>query len=297
MAKKRFAQFNIGFVALSLLVACGTVPRSSASADFQAELSSSKTIDGSIVLVSLRLPVEIQQPVVQGHFENIDLPFFRNGEVYQSVLGVPYDHKPGLTQVQIRVGEGAQARTIAATLTIVRGNYESEVLKVQGSKVRPQNPKDLARIKIEQAEIGEVYSAVTLKKYWSGPFLLPVQAAFTSRFGTKRVYNGLQKSAHLGLDFKAPVGTPIMAAAPGKVVIAKDLFFTGNTVILDHGYGVLTLYAHMSKLNVKKGQEVKAGELLGLSGKTGRVTGPHLHWMAIVHKQKVNPFDLTQVMK
>jgi murein DD-endopeptidase MepM/ murein hydrolase activator NlpD len=118
--------------------------------------------------------------------------------------------------------------------------------------------------------------------------------AVTSSFGSRRVYNGIQSSAHTGLDFKAPKGTPIYAASRGRVALAKNLFFTGNTVILDHGYGVLTLYAHMSKLKVKKGQMVEGGHLLGLSGMTGRVTGPHLHWMAIIHKQKVNPIGLTQ---
>ena len=265
--------------------------------DIHAEMSAAQTTDGSVILISVRVPQSLEGKPVSGEFEGIELPFFKDGEMYRAVLGIPYDHKAGLASVKVRVGAGKDAKAADASFSITPGDYESEVLKVDGRRVQPQNPKDLARITREQVEIGKAYAEITQKKYWSGPFELPIKSQFTSRFGTRRVYNGIQKSAHLGLDFRAAIGTPIHSAAPGKVVLAKNLFFTGNTVIVDHGYGVMTLYAHMSKIKVKKGQEVLTGALLGLSGKTGRVNGPHLHWMAIVQKQKVNPLGLTQVMK
>ena len=112
----------------------------------------------------------------------------------------------------------------------------------------------------------------------------------------RRLYNGEQRNFHPGLDLKAPVGTKIRAPENGKVVLAKNLFFTGNTVALDHGYGVITLYAHMSKIRVHLGDQVKPGDLLGLSGKTGRVSGPHLHWQAVIRGVKVNPAELTRAM-
>lgn len=316
--KRRFARFSSVFVAASLIaMGCGSSPKTpdkappapsgnleatspvarAESDGLVAELSPPEVRDGSIALVSVKLPPYLEGQVVTGEFEGIALPFFKDGDAYHAVLGVPYDHKAGAAVVQVRIGEGEGARRLEVAFTVVPGTYASEVLKVHGSKVRPQDPRALARIKREQAEIGEVYATVTPRKHWDGKFALPLDSAFTSRYGTRRVYNGVQKSAHLGLDFKAAVGTPIHASAPGRVVLSKDLFFTGNTVIVDHGYGVLTLYAHLSKLKARKGDLVKAGDLVGLAGMTGRVTGPHLHWMAIVHKQKVNPFDLTQVMK
>lgn len=277
--------------------AVATTPDDPKALGVVAEASAPEAMDGTITVITVKVPVPLQGKPVTGEFEGMELPFFKDspdGSVYRAVLGVPYDHKPGPTSVKVKVGDSAET---SALFIVEPGDYDSETLKVDGRRVQPQKPKDLARIRREQAEIGEVYRTVTPRKYWSGPFSLPLDAKFTSKFGTKRVYNGIQKSAHLGLDFKAAVGTPIHAPAPGKVVMAKNLFFTGNTVILDHGYGVLSLYAHLDKLKVRKGVEVKTGKVLGLSGMTGRVTGPHLHWMAIIHKQKVNPFGFTQVMK
>ena len=138
---------------------------------------------------------------------------------------------------------------------------------------------------------------MTLKKFWQGPFELPIQSRVTSAFGTRRVYNGVLKSFHTGLDLKAAMNTPIHAAAPGIVALSKNLFYTGNTVILDHGYGILTVYAHMNLRKVKVGDVVDVQQILGLSGKTGRVNGPHLHWQGIAHQVKVNPLGLVQVVK
>jgi murein DD-endopeptidase MepM/ murein hydrolase activator NlpD len=133
-----------------------------------------------------------------------------------------------------------------------------------------------------------------MKRHWSGPFLLPIESEVTSPFGNKRLYNGTMKNFHQGLDLRAREPTPIRAPEGAVVVLAKDLYFTGNTVILDHGYGLFTVYGHMSKLDVKKGQIVKKAELLGLSGATGRASGPHLHWGAVLMRMKFNPQDLVQ---
>jgi murein DD-endopeptidase MepM/ murein hydrolase activator NlpD len=127
--------------------------------------------------------------------------------------------------------------------------------------------------------------------------VLPIDSKVTSIYGTKRTFNGEMRSFHQGLDLRAKTGTPVRAPAGGTVVLAKDLFFTGNTVILDHGYGIFTIYAHMSKLGVKKGEKVNVKQQLGLSGATGRASGPHLHWGAQVNKSKVNPLELTRVMQ
>ncbi|MGZ3688040.1 MAG: M23 family metallopeptidase, partial [Bdellovibrionota bacterium] len=181
-------------------------------------------------------------------------------------------------------------------LKVVDGNYPSETLHVAGKHVNP-SPRMMPRIQREQHEAAAIYDRLTKVKYWNGPFQMPVKSAITSAFGSKRIYNGELKNFHPGVDLKAPMRTRIRAAAPGVIVMAKNLYYTGNTVMIDHGYGVITLYAHMSKLKVKKGQLVRSGQLLGLSGMTGRVTGPHLHWQAVIHHVKINPLDLTKVMR
>jgi murein DD-endopeptidase MepM/ murein hydrolase activator NlpD len=121
-----------------------------------------------------------------------------------------------------------------------------------------------------------------------GPFVRPVPGEPTSIFGTRRIFNGKPRSPHPGLDLRAAEGTEVRASGPGKVVIAQDLYYSGNIVILDHGGGLFTLYAHLSELRVAEGDAIAAGQTIGLSGSTGRVTGPHLHWGAKIGN---HPFD------
>lgn len=174
-------------------------------------------------------------------------------------------------------------------------HYGTEKLNVDPSRVNP--PKSArARIERERMETRAIYQTVTPELIWEGgPFALPIQNGrpaselLTSPYGTRRMFNGELKSAHLGLDLRARVGTPIVAPARGRVVLAKSLYYSGGTVILDHGYGFYTLYAHLSRIQAKVGDTVSIGAPLGLAGATGRVTGPHLHWTAIVHQTRFNP--------
>lgn len=262
-------------------------------------------------------PKEKKKHSFVGKFEGITLPFFpvvegqgdgsgsEKKRHYEALLSVPYERKPGSAKLVLVETERSPGSSdtkpsfeLDVPFKVKAGNYLSEVLHVDGSRVNPKKKSVLKRIMKERQEVGQLYQQVTLQRYWDGPFRLPLeQSQVTSPFGTRRVYNGRLKSYHTGVDFKAKVKTPIYATAPGKVILAKELFYTGNTVILDHGYGVLTLYAHMSKFNVKKGQMLNDHDLIGLSGKTGRVNGPHLHWMAIVHNVRVNPLALTEVLK
>ena len=213
--------------------------------------------------------------------------------VFQAFLPIPYDRAPGAAQLLVTVKDTSGSVQLEVPFQVVEGKYSSEKLRVDPSRVHPKK-KDLPRIAQEVKEVGAVYKNFERKKFWQGPFVLPIRSEVTSEFGTRRLYNGALKGFHSGLDLRAAVGTPIYPAAQGRVALAKDLFFTGNTVILDHGYGVMTLYAHMSELKVKVGDLISPKQLVGLSGKTGRVNGPHLHWQAVIDGVKVNPVGLTQ---
>jgi murein DD-endopeptidase MepM/ murein hydrolase activator NlpD len=220
----------------------------------------------------------------------------------EGYFGVPHSHAPG--RVRVRLAPVSSNRLLASRaeeglqldFEIVDGKYPAETLSVEEKHVKPSR-QVMKRIEAEQREVGKIYRKLTAQKYWSGAFSLPIESAVTSPFGTKRLFNGAMKSFHKGLDLRAAVGTPVVAPAGGKVVLAKDLYFTGNTVLLDHGYGFVTLYAHLQEIKVKNGQEVGKGTLLGLSGSTGRVSGPHLHWGAIIHRTKVDPRDLLTVLR
>jgi murein DD-endopeptidase MepM/ murein hydrolase activator NlpD len=139
------------------------------------------------------------------------------------------------------------------------------------------NPLIRARIARERVLKNETFSRVSAQPLWEGPFRAPIQTVITEAFGTRRTFNGRRRGSHHGVDYDANMGMPIAAMNSGKVLLARNLFFEGNCIVLDHGQGLLTLYLHLSAFKVQEGATVKRGQIIGLSGDTGRVTGPHLH--------------------
>ena len=145
-------------------------------------------------------------------------------------------------------------------------------------KVTP-NPADVARIKADNAGIGRVRGLDTPAPYFGSGFIWPVEGRLSGIFGSQRILNGKPKSPHNGVDIAAPVGTAVQAPADGRVALVhQDMFYTGKTLMIDHGHGLSTVYAHMSDITVEQGQFVAKGEIIGKVGQTGRATGPHLHW-------------------
>lgn len=175
-------------------------------------------------------------------------------------------------------------------IMIRKGAYKMERLKVASSKTTISK-KDKARIKRENREAKKLYKTFTKKSYIKEAFVRPLESEITSPFGTKRMFNGVLKSYHSGTDFRAAMGTEITAANAGKVVLVKNRFFAGNSVIIDHGQGIYTGYYHLSQFRVKKGDMVKQGDVIGLAGATGRVTGPHLHFAVHVGGVGVDPMQ------
>jgi hypothetical protein len=322
MERELFRHCRVGFrarfalsCAIVLLASCVSAPHGPAvakvadtkprapAADVQgihAELSTAETINGGVALVRVKLPEGTGAADVSGQFADQDLHFFATGNPseYEALIGVPFEMKPGEAKVELSVGTDREKepRKIELPIEIRSGDYISEKLHVDPRKVEYKH-KDVVRILREQKEIRRIYKVITPKKFWKGPFVLPIQSKVTSRYGNRRIFNGEMKSFHQGLDLRAKMRTPIHAPQAGRVVLAKNLFFTGNTVILDHGYGIFTIYAHMSHLKVKRGQVVQDGQLLGLSGMTGRAAGPHLHWGVVIGHTKVDPMEFVQALR
>lgn len=200
---------------------------------------------------------------------------------------VRLDASPGRERLFVRATPTAGAeQSLERELTIVARDYPTERLEVEPRYVEPP-VKVTERLKRERERLDAIYrergtSAVT------GAFLRPVPGEPTSAFGLRRIYNGKPRAPHPGLDLRAATGTPVRAAGPGRVVFSADLYYSGLTVILDHGGGLFTIYAHLSELRVAEATDIEAGTIVGLSGATGRVTGPHLHWGA---KIGTEPFD------
>lgn len=166
---------------------------------------------------------------------------------------------------------------------------------VQQSKVTPDKSHD-AEILREQKDVRRSLTVMRPGDFWREGFVEPIEGRISGRFGNQRVFNGTPKSPHSGTDIAAPEGTPVRAAGSGKVILSgKDYFYTGNMVILDHGQGLQTIYAHLKEAKVKEGDVVKKGDVIGLVGKTGRATGPHLHWGASLNNVRFRPHSLLDI--
>lgn len=189
------------------------------------------------------------------------------------LLPVPVDAKENELILTVKAGALQPAR-----VTVSLYNKNRPVQKLQVDKKFTSPPaSETARIAEDRRRVGEAVSRYTPQKLWTLPLVRPVQGSISSQFGLKRVYNGMTKSIHRGLDMRSPMGTPVLAVADGEVVLADALYYSGNAVYIDHGLGLVTSYMHMSELNVQPGQKVQGGDIIGKVGSTGQSTGPHLH--------------------
>ena len=169
--------------------------------------------------------------------------------------------------------------------------YNAEQLKVDPKKIK-LSPKNEKRVFEEQLVLNKIYASSIPDFLYTEAFQQPLKSHVTSVYGTKRVYNNQKKGQHLGIDYRAAIGDKVPSANAGKIVFAGDLFYTGWTVIIDHGLDIFTVYGHLSKTLVKAGETIKRGDVIGLSGNTGRTSGPHLHWGTKVQGQYIDGFVL-----
>ena len=175
-----------------------------------------------------------------------------------------------------------------------------DVQNIKGIPPRKVTPSesDIKAIDFEQKSVRRAQQTQTNTPYWRKGFIMPVEGRTSGNFGGQRIMNGIKKNPHSGMDIAAPSGTPIKSSGDGVVTLAEnDLFYSGNVVIIDHGYGLHTIYAHLQQINVKNGDFIKQGDIIGTVGTTGRATGPHLHWGASVHGTKFNPLSLLNINK
>jgi len=183
---------------------------------------------------------------------------------------------PSTLQIHMHLADNT-TRDLTQTIEIHPAHYRTGVLTVSPKFVEP-GPDELKQIAADSEIKAKVFASSAAEPLWSGSFRAPVHAPPTDSFGTRRTFNGKLASIHKGMDFRAPMGTVVRAGNSGTVVLARPLYYEGNCVVIDHGLGLYTLSMHFSRIDVHEGQHVNAGDPLGLSGATGRVTGPHLHW-------------------
>jgi hypothetical protein len=217
-----------------------------------------------------------------------------SGGAYQAVMGVPLEGGDTLP-VWLRVERRGRVDTTIVGLVVRAPAFSSERLAVPPSMVAPDSATQ-ARIDGEITRARDVARhAHETPRLWRGRFRLPRSSRITSRYGTTREYNGAITSRHLGTDFAGTVGQPVMASARGVVALVGNFYLAGHAVYIDHGGGLVTGYFHLSRVNVVVGDTVRAGQVIGAVGRSGRVTGPHLHWIARYGEISVDPMSLLEL--
>ncbi len=203
-----------------------------------------------------------------------------------AIVGIPLDARPGSHEVMLTAADGS---TTALSFSIVDKQYVEQRLTITNERQVNPNTEDMVRINRESAEMNEAFASWDESLVPVMQMRAPTEGPRSSSFGLRRFFNDQPRAPHSGMDIAAPEGTPIYAPAPGVIRATGNYFFNGNTIILDHGHGLITLYCHMNTIDVTPGARVEAGEQIGRVGQTGRVTGPHLHWSINLNNVRVDP--------
>lgn len=231
---------------------------------------------------------------VRGEWLGHKLEFFERGEKWIALAGVDVEAPPGTTNLKITAETSKGELDLSQTIEIHPAHYRTGALTVSPKFVEP-GPDEQKEIAADAEIKTKIFASSAPEPLWRGNFRAPVLAKPTDSFGTRRMFNGKLASIHKGMDFHAAKGTIVRASNSGIVVLARPLYYEGNCVIIDHGLGLYSLSMHFSRIDVHEGQRVKAGDELGLSGATGRVTGPHLHWAVRWENAYLDPGKLLRL--
>ncbi len=249
--------------------------------------------------MTITSPVELRN--VTGTAFGRPLAFYREASrdgsprAWHAPAGVDVASEPGPASLSIQAtSETGDALAADRTITVAPRRFATRRLRVASQFVDP-SLEEIERLRQEAARLEDIFATVT-PRAWDGPMVQPVAGVARSSFGTRSVFNGEPRAPHAGVDFRGAVGTPVVAPAAGRVVLASPLFFTGRTVVIDHGVGLYSLLAHLSRIDVADGQIMARGDTVGLLGATGRVTGPHLHWAVRLGTARVDAMRLVALL-
>jgi murein DD-endopeptidase MepM/ murein hydrolase activator NlpD len=217
------------------------------------------------------------------HYQGKRVLVMKTAAGWEALVGIPLDAKAGRHELRVT---GASRPYVFEVKT---KHYAEQRLTVTNPRHVNPNPDDLKRIREESGRINRALRTWRPQAVVETRFTLPVAGRLSSPFGLQRYFNEQPRKPHSGIDIAAPEGTPIVAPAAGRIIDSGDFFFNGNSVFIDHGQGLVTLYCHMSRIDVAPGQTVAQGEIIGAIGQTGRVTGPHLHWAVSLNDARVDP--------
>ncbi len=256
----------------------------------------------SVPGLAIKLPTESRVPggiaIIPLNVTSAQAPLAKLNGKRVMVVKDPANHDHWLAIAGIALGATLGQHTLlvyndktpqSISFNVEKKAYETQYLTIKNKRKVNPNKKDLERIGREKTQISAALQAWNITDPIDMRFQVPVQGHLSSPFGLRRIFNKQPRNPHSGLDIAAPAGAPIVAPAAGKVINTGDFFFNGNTVFLDHGNGLVSMFCHMSRIDVKDGQTVAQGDTLGAVGMTGRVTGPHLHWGISLNDARIDP--------
>jgi murein DD-endopeptidase MepM/ murein hydrolase activator NlpD len=296
--------------AVAAIAARAVIPGVAAHASFSTTLAAPSRIDvqlesraqqpGELVVLTLTLPEQAAPPRVQAFGRNIPVyavqpSAAKGGEAtWRALVGIDLDMKPGTYTVIVNSAKDSSVGT-ERELVIGPKTFPTRKLTVDQAFVTPPQSEQ-ARIAADAKLLEQTWRSSPPDRLWSGPFVRPVPQEANSRFGSRSIFNGKKLNPHGGADFMSPAGTPVHAPNAGRVVVARNLYFSGNTVIIDHGLGLFSTLAHFSEIDVREGDRVEAGAVVGKVGATGRVTGPHLHWAVRANDARIDPIAVLALL-
>jgi murein DD-endopeptidase MepM/ murein hydrolase activator NlpD len=252
-------------------------PKSTAPKSWSVRWQPVRLVNGGPVVFRVNPPARLESLSGKWLDHEVFFNFDPGSKLWYGIAGISLETGPGTYPLLLKGTTSSETEISFERRIAVRpAKYPSIALKVAQQYTEP-SPEQLERISQEKTLKEDLFRRVNPEREWSGKFSPPVRAHISDVFGTRRTFNGKVQSMHQGLDYAVPAGTPVSALNAGTVLLARRLFFEGNCVVLDHGQGLLTLYLHLSEIEVKEGEHVARGGEIGLSGGTGRATGPHLH--------------------
>ncbi|KAF0190382.1 MAG: metalloendopeptidases-like membrane protein [Gammaproteobacteria bacterium] len=247
-------------------------------------LPQSAPVPGGVAVVPLAVPANPHAPVARYNGKRVMV--VENHQQWFAIVGLPLGADLGAHHLDVT---GADNKKLRVAFTVTDKQYETQHIAIQDRRKVNPLAQDMKRIEKETARINAAFARWSDTLADDLSFTLPVNGEFSSPFGLRRFYNEQPRNPHSGLDIAAATGTPIHAPASGVVIDTGNFFFNGNTVLVDHGQGLVTMYCHMDRIDVKKGQTIKRGDAIGAVGATGRVTGAHLHWSVSLNNARVDP--------
>ena len=274
----------VGLSAVAALAGLLVIAAGARGADTPVELPRESRVPGGVAILTLDAS-EAEPGTVT--FNGHRAPVLRTDGGWLAIVGIPLDAAPGRHAARLEPPGDAAPRLVE--FEVAAKQYEEQRLTVANKRHVDPAKEDLERIARERKRIDAALETYTADRPPVFVLQAPVDGRRSSSFGLRRFFNGQPRNPHSGMDIAAPTGAPVKSPAPGRVLDAGDFFFNGNTVFVDHGQGLVTMYCHLSRIDVKPGDELPAGAVLGLVGATGRVTGPHLHWGVALNRALVDP--------